>query len=434
MTAMREPMGLKIYRVASRAAEPVANIALNRRLRAGKESPERIGERRGIASLPRPEGTLIWIHGASVGESLSILPLVESLKAHMPDARFLATTGTTTSAALMAQRLPEGAIHQFVPLDHPDFVKAFLSHWRPDAAFFVESEFWPNLILLSRKTTPFMALINGRMSPESFRDWKSQPNAIRFILSSFDVLLGQDLQNAERLKILSGKDVGTFGNLKNAAPPLPADAEELSRLQSRLGNRPRWLAASTHPGEEDTVIAAHRQLAAEFPDILTIIAPRHPARGGEIAALAENAGVKPALRSRDDEISDHTNLYIADTLGELGLFYRLSDIAFVGGSITPKGGHNPLEPARLGASILHGPETFNFVETYDGMRKAGGAALVRNDRELAVAIRRLFRDAITRRAMADAARTTAEQNAEFTLREITQRLLEKMPEIAKRDD
>ena len=430
MTTMREPMGLKIYRAASRAAEPVANIALNRRLRAGKESAERIGERRGIASLPRPEGKLIWIHGASVGESLSILPLVESLKSHMPKARFLATTGTTTSAALMAQRLPQDAIHQFVPLDHPDFVEAFLSHWRPDAAIFVESEFWPNLILLSRKAAPFMALINGRMSPGSFRDWKSQPNAIRFILSSFDVVLGQDRQNAERLKILSGKDVGMFGNLKNAAPPLPVDEEQLSCLRDQIGNRRRWLAASTHPGEEEIVIAAHRQLVEEFSDLLTIIAPRHPNRGGEIALLTENADLNPALRSHGDQITDQTGIYIADTLGELGLFYRLSDIAFVGGSITPKGGHNPLEPARLGASILHGPETFNFVETYDGMRKAGGAALVRNDRELAVAIRRLFKDAITRRAMADAARKTAEQNAEVTLREITQELLERMPGAA----
>ncbi len=430
MTAMREPMGLKIYRAASRAAEPVANIALNRRLRAGKESAERIGERRGIPSAPRPEGKLIWIHGASVGESLSILPLVENLRIHLPNARFLTTTGTTTSAALMAQRLPKDAIHQFVPLDHPDFVKAFLGHWRPDAAIFVESEFWPNLILLSRKAAPFMALINGRMSPGSFRDWKSQPNAIRFILSSFDVLLGQDRQNAERLKILSGKDIGMFGNLKNAAPPLPVNEEELSHLKNQIGERRRWLAASTHPGEEEIIIAAHRQLRTEFPDLLTIIAPRHPDRGADIGALAKNAGETPALRSAGDQITKDADIYIADTLGELGLFYRLSDIAFVGGSITPKGGHNPLEPARLGASILHGPETFNFVETYDGMRKAGGAALVRNDREMAGAIRRLFKDAITRRAMADAARETAEQNAEVTLREITQRLLEKMPGAA----
>ncbi len=430
MTALREPMGLKIYRAASRAAEPVANIALTRRLRAGKESEARIGERRGVATIDRPDGKLIWIHGASVGESLSILPLLESLKTHLPDVSFLATTGTTTSAALMKERLPAGAIHQFIPLDHPDFVQAFLDHWRPDAAIFVESEFWPNLILKTRQSAPFMALINGRMSPKSFGDWKSQPNAIRFLLSSFDLLLGQDIQNAERLKTLSGREIDMFGNLKNAAPPLPASASEISRMQGWIADRPRWLAASTHPGEEEIIIAAHRQLAGEFPGLLTIIAPRHPKRGDEIAALVEKTGTTAAMRSRGDVITADTQFYIADTLGELGLFYRLADIAFVGGSITPKGGHNPLEPARIGTSILHGPETFNFVDTYTEIRKAGGAALVRNDRELASAVRRLFNDTKTRSAMADAAQATAEGNAERTLHEITQRLLDKMSETA----
>ncbi len=430
MTTMREPLGLKIYRAASRAAEPVASIALKRRLRAGKESADRIGERRGVATIERPQGKLVWIHGASVGESLSVLPLLESLKAQMPDARFLATTGTTTSAALMAERLPEDAMHQFIPLDHPDFVRSFLDHWRPDAAIFVESEFWPNLILQARKATPFMALINGRMSPKSFSDWQSQPNAIRFILSSFDLILGQDRKNADRLKTLSGREAGMFGNLKNAAAPLPADSGDAEQLQDWIGGRTRWLAASTHPGEEEIIVAAHQQLVKEYPDLLTIIAPRHPERGEDVGALAEKAGAAPAMRSRGDAISADTQFYIADTLGELGLFYRLSDIAFVGGSITPKGGHNPLEPARLGASILHGPETFNFVETYAEMRNAGGAALVRNDREMASAVRRLFNDAKTRRAMADAAQGTAEENAERTLRDITQQLLDKMTEAA----
>jgi len=426
MTELREPMNLKIYRAASRAAAPIANYALKKRLNAGKENAERIGERRGVATIERPEGKLIWIHGASVGESLSVLPLVDALKAAFPDATFLTTTGTTTSAALMAERLPGGALHQFIPLDHPDFVASFLRHWRPDAAIFVESELWPNLVLQTRKQTPFMALINGRMSPKSFADWQSQPNAIRYILSSFDLLLGQDHQNAERLKTLSGRDVAMFGNLKNAAPPLPASDDAVAKLKQAIGERRCWLAASTHPGEEEIIIAAHHQLVTNFPDLLTIIAPRHPKRGEDIAKFSEHSGVATALRSRGDAIANDTGVYVADTLGELGLFYRASDIAFVGGSITPKGGHNPLEPARLGASILHGPETFNFVDTYGEMRKAGGAALVRNDREIASAVRRLFRDTKTRRAMADAAREAAETNAKRTLDDIMSRLLDAM--------
>lgn len=425
MTApVREPLGLKMYRAASRIAEPIARIALNRRLKAGKEDGDRIAERRGLTGRQRPEGALIWIHGASVGESLSVLPLVERLRQTRPDATLLVTTGTVTSAGLMAERLPDGAIHQYAPLDHPDFVTAFLDHWRPDAAFFVESEFWPNLILLARRRVSAMALVNGRVSPKSFSEWNSQPNSIRYILSSFDLLLAQDEQNRDRLASLSGRDVAMLGNLKNAATPLPANDEAQSALASQLGDRPFWLAASTHPGEEEIVLAAHRQLVGEFPRLLTMIAPRHPTRGAEIAGLAQEAGLKTASRSQGQLIADETDIYLADTLGELGVFYRLCDIAFVGGGINPKGGHNPLEPARLGGAILHGPETFNFENTYRDLRRAGGAALVRNDRELATAVRRLLSDEKTRLAMAGAARNAAQSNAEKTLDDIMAALTE----------
>ncbi len=415
---LREPMGLKLYRAASRAAEPVAKFALQRRLRAGKEDAERIGERHGRTAAPRPDGALIWIHGASVGESLSVLPLVERLATLSPEASFLVTTGTVTSAELMAARLPDRAFHQYVPLDHPDFVNAFLDHWRPDAALFVESEFWPNLMLAAKARVSFLALINGRISPKSFGNWKTQPNAIKYILSSFDIILGQDRQNAERLKLLSGRDVKTFGNLKNAAPALAVDETERTRLVQQIGDRPTWLAASTHPGEEDVIASAHRELRGAFPDLLTFVAPRHPTRGDDVDEIFQTANLKTVRRTQKANINDDVDIYIADTLGELGLFYSLCDIAFVGGSITPKGGHNPLEPARLGAAILHGPETFNFVETYQDLRRAGGAALVRNDRELAGAVRRLLNDEKTRDAMAAAAKNAAETNAARVLDDI----------------
>lgn len=414
----REPLGLKIYRTVSRAGAPVASFALKQRLKAGKEDPARIGERKGLAGRDRPEGPLVWIHGASVGESLSVIPLVERLRTTHPECAFLVTTGTVTSAKLMEERLPGGAFHQFIPLDHPDYVAAFLDHWRPDAALFVESEFWPNLVLGARSKVPFMALVNGRVSPRSFEDWKRQPNAIKFILSSFGLIVAQDPQNAERLSILSGRSVETFGNLKYAAPPLPSDETALETLRAQTGARPRWLAASTHPGEEETVLAAAKLMRADFPDLLTVLAPRHPARGGEVAALCRSRGLSPALRSEDAPLAPDTDVYIADTLGELGLFYRLSDVSFVGGSLVDKGGHNPLEPARLDTAILHGPHVFNFVETYAEMRKTGGAALVRNEREIASAVRRLFADMKTRRAMTVAARKAAEDGAERILGDV----------------
>jgi 3-deoxy-D-manno-octulosonic-acid transferase len=352
-----EPFGLRLYRAISRFAGPVADLALKRRLRDGKEDPARIEERRGVAGQARPDGTLIWIHGASVGESLSVLPLVRRLQSLRRDLRFLVTTGTVTSAQLMAERLPEGAVHQYIPLDHPQYVSAFLDHWRPQAALFVESEFWPNLILAARERVNFMALINGRVSPRSYEDWSRRPHTIRYVLSTFDLIIAQDGHNAERLSALSGRDVASFGNLKNAAPPLPGESAELERLRREIRER-------------------------------------------EVAEIASGLGLEAQLRSQNLPIERRADIYIADTLGELGLFYRLSDISFVGGSLTAKGGHNPLEPARLGGAVLHGPYTFNFVETYAEMRAAGGAALVRNERELATAVRRLLTDEKTRSAMA----------------------------------
>jgi 3-deoxy-D-manno-octulosonic-acid transferase len=255
---------------------------------------------------------------------------------------------------------------------------------------------------------------------------------IRYVLSAFDVLMAQDRKNAERLEALSERAVLAFGNLKNAAPPLPVVAGEIEALRSQINGRPVWLAASTHPGEEDAVFNAHKSLKSSFfPDLLTILAPRHPGRGEEVAALAATFGLNARRRSQREGIDPRTDVYVADTLGELGIFYRYSDISFVGGSLTPKGGHNPLEPARLGGAILHGPFTFNFVETYADMRSAGGAALVRNERELATAIRRLLSDEKTRLAMAGAAQRAAEASAERVLIQISDVILQRFQSTAR---
>lgn len=413
-----QPLGLRVYRAASSAGAPFARALLKRRLGEGKEDEARLSERLGEAGRARPDGRLVWIHGASVGESLSVLPLVERLTARDPAVSALVTTGTVTSARLMAERLPPRALHQFIPVDHPRFVARFLDHWRPDMALFVESEFWPNLLLATRERAPFMALVNGRVSPRSFASWSKRPQTIRYLLSQFDLLIAQDRQNAERLSALAGRAVPSFGNLKNAAAPLPGEAAALARLQADIAGRPVLLAASTHPGEEDAVIAAAKLSQADIPGLLVIVAPRHPARGPEIEAQAKAAGLKAARRAGGGAIAPDTALYVADTLGELGLFYRAAGATFVGGSLVDKGGHNPLEPARLGPAILHGPHVFNFAETYADMRSAGGAALVRNERELAAAARRLFADETTRSAMAAAARASAEASGARVLGDI----------------
>ena len=419
-----EPLILKLYRFASKFGGGFARMALKRRLAIGKEDALRLHERSGVASINRPSGSLIWIHGASVGESLSVLPLVSHLADLRPDLHFLVTTGTTTSASLMIDRLPANAFHQFIPLDTPQFVRSFLDHWRPDVAMFVESEFWPNLIHETRQRAGMMAIVNGRISPKSYANWKRRRKSIRYVLSAFDLIIAQDKDNADRLKDLSQRDVMLFGNLKNTAAPLPTDDQLANELCRQMGTRAAWLAASTHPSEEEMIFDAHRILRAEFRGLLTTIAPRHPERGDEIALKARDFGLVVAQRSRQEPITPDTDIYIADTLGELGIFYRINDIALVGGGLTPKGGHNPLEPARLACAILHGPHIFNFNETYHDMRRHGAAALVRNDRDIAAAVKRLLSDDKTRLALAQLASDIARENAKRTLTDISDQLIE----------
>ena len=421
---LKEPLTLKLYGVLTGLSGRFVQRVLNRRLAKGKEDALRLHERRGVGTINRPEGSLIWIHGASVGESLSVLPLVEDLVSIRPDLNFLITTGTTTSASLMVDRLPKNAFHQFIPVDYPPYVNKFLDHWKPDVAIFVESEFWPNLIKQTRKNVAMMAIVNGRISPKSYRNWKKRPRSIRYLLSAFDLIIAQDHDNAARLRDLSSRDVMLFGNLKNAASPLPANSHAEDMLRKQMGDRPRWLAASTHPNEEEMIFDAHCILRDEFPTILTTIAPRHPERGDYIAQIAASYNLRTAQRSKGDDINADVDIYIADTLGELGSFYRINDIALVGGGLTPKGGHNPLEPARLENAILHGPHIFNFNETYNEMRRAGAAALVRNDRDIAAAVKRLLSDDKTRYALARLAGKTAHENAERILRDINSQLME----------
>ncbi len=355
-------LGLKTYRWLAGNAGPLFEFLLKRRTLQGKEDPDRVREKQGIASAVRPAGPLVWFHGASVGESLSMLPLLESLSEARPDLRYLVTTGTLTSAELMADRLPASAIHQFAPLDHPVYWDRFYAHWAPDMAIIIESELWPNMIMGARAHDVPMILTNARLSEKSTKGWNRASQSIRHLLSSFDLVLAQDARSAMRLKTLGADPVETPGNLKFDAPPLAADAEALEELRQQIGDRPCWVAASTHEGEESLVGRIHAKLKIEFPDLLTILAPRHPARGSIVAREIKGHGLSVAQRSRKEPLNQGIDVYLADTLGELGLLFRLSPIAFIGGSFVEVGGHNPLEAARLDTAVLFGPHMFNFED------------------------------------------------------------------------
>ncbi len=385
----------------------MAPRVLARRLNRGKEHPERLPERRGEPSLARPGGPLVWVHGASVGEMLAVVPLIARLRAQ--DFAVLVTSGTVTSAALAEQRLPDGTLHQFLPLDAPRFVGRFLDHWQPGLALFVESDLWPNLILAANKRRIPMILVNGRLSERSFNRWKLVPGSIAALLSRFDLCLAQSSADAQRFTRLGAPRVSATGNLKLDVPAPPADAAALQRLKALIGRRPVIAAASTHMGEEADIIAAHRRLRAKTPSLLTIIAPRHPARGPSIAEIAKIAGLPAALRSERKQPTPDIDIYIADTLGELGLIYRLSPIVFMGGSLASHGGQNPIEAIRLGAAVLHGPHVWNFAEIYATLDETQGARLVTDEESLTAQLTDWLGKPAARQAVADAAAKTVEK-------------------------
>jgi 3-deoxy-D-manno-octulosonic-acid transferase len=401
------PLALRLYRLGCVLGSPLALHLLTRRLKRGKEHPERMTERLGQASIARPAGPLVWVHGASVGEMLAVISLIERLRAQ--HFAVLVTSGTVTSAALAEQRLPDGVLHQFVPLDAPRFVQRFLDHWRPGLALFVESDLWPNLICSCAAHKVPMIVINGRLSERSFSRWRRAPGVIAALLNRFDLCLTQSAADAERYANLGAPRVSATGNLKLDLPAPPVDDAVLARLKQIVGKRPVVVAASTHPGEEAAVIGAHRRLRAEFPALLTIIVPRHPARGESIAELAKNAGVAIALRSRRAQPMPDIGVYIADTLGELGLMYRLAPIAFMGGSLAHHGGQNPIEAIRLGAAVIHGPHVWNFADIYASLDAAHGGEQVADEEALAARLGVWLADPVARQAAANAAAATVQK-------------------------
>jgi 3-deoxy-D-manno-octulosonic-acid transferase len=398
------PRTLRAYRLLTAAAAPLAPALVAHRLKRGKELPGRLHERYGESKLARPAGSLVWVHGASVGELLAVIPLIERI--HERGFAVLCTSGTVTSANLAEQRLPQGAIHQFVVLDTPRFVDRFLDHWRPDLAIFVESDLWPNLLVTSAQRGIPLILVNGRLSERSFNRWRRVPGTIAALLRCFDLCLAQSATHAERYRALGAPHITTTGNLKLDVPEPPADANGLAALEAAVGKRTVIAAASTHAGEETALIEAHRRLRNSFPGLLTILAPRHPDRGPGILEMAQAADLKAALRSRGELPAADADLYVADTLGELGLIYRVAPIVFVGGSLASHGGQNPIEPIKLGAAILHGPNVWNFAEIYAALDKSHGAEEVTDVDGLATRMAAWLENTSERMAVVSAARAT----------------------------
>lgn len=400
---------LQAYRLATRLIEPFAPRLLDARARKGKEDPARVDERLGLTRMARPEGEVIWLHGVSVGETLSLLPLVERFREARPDVTVLVTSGTTTSAQLLGRRLPTGAVHQYAPVDGPAAVAAFLDHWRPSLGVLVESELWPNLILEAQARGVPLVLASARITEKTATGWARFPRAARRLLSAFARVLPQDEASAERLRGLGARIDGQV-NLKLAGGPLPHDAAAFTALSAAIGDRSVVVAASTHEGEEIALVRALDRLAER---LCLIIVPRHPDRAGEIATTLKRDGYAFALRSAGQPLTRETDLYVADTLGEMGLFLRLADVVVMGGSFAPAlglpavGGHNPLEPARLGKPAVTGRDASNWQAVTTALAASGGLAVVQTPGDLPAVIEPLLADPAAAKAMGERARRAA---------------------------
>ncbi len=392
-------MLISLYKALTNTLFPlIADLYLQNRLKKKKEIKDRLSERKGVTSLQRPEGPLIWIHCASVGEANSILVLLDRIHQVSPEIHFLVTTGTVTSATLMGQKLPSYAFHHFLPLDVRTWICRFLDHWRPDLILWVESELWPNTLEVLQERKTLLYLVNARMSDRSYKRWQRFHSTAKELLSPFSAILTQSQESRERFLSLGGRNVSYTGNLKFASPPLPVDEDRLNVFRKACEGRQLLLFSSTHPGEEEKAVGVRNKLVSEHPNLLTIIAPRHPHRAPELIELLSLHGRVETLSSKKPP-SSSCDFYLVDGIGELGLFYRLCPIVFMGGSWAPHGGHNPIEPAQLNCALFHGPHIHNFREVYHLFEQHGASLLVETSSGLSENVSSLLKDPHKLRAL-----------------------------------
>ena len=403
-------MSLVLYRFLTGVLGPAVGPFLSMRRRKGKEDPARVGERRGLYTVSRPQGLLFWFHAASVGETNSAFPLIEKVLAAVPQARVLLTTGTVTSASLVEKRAIPGVMHQYCPVDTRRHVRRFLEHWRPDASVWIESELWPNLVAETHARGVPMALVNARLSRRSQARWARVPGFFRRMMSHFRLVLCQSGGDVQAFHTLGVDHAQTVGNLKYSAAPLAVDPATLTEMEQGVAGRRCWVAASTHPGEEAMVGRAHGLLKKVFPDLLAIVVPRHPHRGAEVADLFDSQGLNVARRTVQALPPADCDVYVADTLGELGLFFSLAPIAYVGGGMGTHGGHNPIEPALFHSAILYGPDRGNFREVAGGLEAEDAALVVETETDLAARVEELLTNPEAAAAMADRAAAVAAAN------------------------
>lgn len=402
-----------LYSLLLHALLPLASLRLAWLAMRNPGYGERWWERFGLVSRAGTVGQVICIHAVSVGEVLSAGTLIPRLRALFPGARILVTTVTPTGADMVARRLDDGVSHAYFPYDLSWAVRGFLRRLRPRMVLVMETELWPNFYAACRDMGIPLVMVNARISPRSFSGYSRFLRLARETLDCVTYVAAQTAADAQRFRELGAADdrVGVFGNLKFDMPVSVGVSEQGQALRREFSNdRLIWVAASTHAGEERMVLAALERVQQEYPNCLLILAPRHPERFDEVAGLCRSAGLAMIRRSMRIPVGADTRVFLLDSLGELLSYYACSDVAFVGGSLVPAGGHNLLEPANLGMPILTGPHTFNFTEATELLTRAGGVRVVRDAAELATHLCELLGDANLRHAMGEAARRVCETN------------------------
>ncbi|MDF2965161.1 MAG: waaA [Rickettsiaceae bacterium] len=373
-------MLLTFYRILTIIAFPVIYIIIQVRKIVGKEDKTRFRERFGLAAIKRVEGYMIWIHAASVGESLSALPLIERLTAANPKITILLTTGTVSSTKVIVDRLPASVVHQYIVVDSYFCVRRFLNHWQPDLAIFIESELWPNLLIETAKTCPLL-LLNARMSDRSFKKWSILKSLASSLLSQFSLIITQSKQDLDKYRALGAQKLKNAGNIKYANINTSFDQYEYDKLYAQIKDRTVWLAASTHQADEEPIYKTHLALKKIFPNLLTILAPRHPVRTSIIIDRMLVHPIKFVCRTNLESIKADTDIYLANTLGEMNLFYSLASAIFIGGSFA-NGGHNPIEAANFNKPIIVGPNMSNFKEIAEEFLKNGAVIQITSTADL----------------------------------------------------
>lgn len=406
MSSALARLALSAYRWVGVGLYPVMQPYLAIRAAKGKEERGRRRERFGRASVDRPPGPIVWVHAASVGETNAVTPLVREVRRR--GITVVLTTGTVTSAKVARERLGNTVIHQYVPLDLKPTVSRFLDHWRPDLAIMVESEIWPMTILELGARHIAQVLVNGRMSDRSFQRWKKRPAIADALFEKFALVVAQSEADAERFRTLGALPVLVSGNLKVDTDAPPNDPAALGVYKGQIGDRKTWAAISTFEGEEVAAGAVHRALR-ERTGLLTIIVPRHPERADAIEEALVAKGLKVARRTRNDPITTETDIFLGDTIGEMGLYLRMTEVTFVGRSLFGEGGQNPLEPAMLGCAILSGPNVQNFRESYQRLAKSGSAKMVRDVETLAKGVAYLLTHDDMRHKMIEAGHDTVHE-------------------------